>query len=261
MSTLPEDAVARFYAGYRTARKMDYDKHDIYLLYTSPLIQLRLRSCEKEPFTVDWVEQFVKPGHVFYDVGANVGAYSLIAAKHTGGKAKIFAFEPSFPTFRDLCQNVILNGCEDSITPLPIALWSGKGLKTFHYATLDAGAAKHGLHLGADSSSSVYRERVLTLRLDHLKTVLRLPRPHHIKIDVDGPEFEVLRGADETLSHPKLRSIIVEIRRKAGPDLMATKVGQLLGSKGFRLQSQHRREGKVRAPNYGVFVRDEAGKG
>jgi FkbM family methyltransferase len=254
MGAFHEDDVARFYGEYSLTKQMDYDKHDIYLLYSSEFIKLRLQSCRKEPFTVAWVEEFVKPGDVFYDVGANVGAYSLIAAKFTEGRARVFALEPSFPTYTDLCRNVLLNRCEDSIIPLPIALWSSNELKTFHYRTLEPGAAKQGLHLTAGSPQSVYREPVLALRLDDLPEILNIPAPNHIKIDVDGPELVVLEGADRTLSDPQLQSVMIEIMRKSGLTVMDTKVGKLLHSKGFRLRSEHRRD-KRRSPHYGVFVR------
>ncbi len=48
---------------------------------------------------IDWIRNYLKPGQVFYDVGANVGAYSLYAAKHHRSlPVKVFAFEPAAPT-------------------------------------------------------------------------------------------------------------------------------------------------------------------
>ena len=91
--------------------ELDYARHRIELLVSSPEIRVRLRSVEKEPFTVEWIERSIKPGDVFYDIGANVGAYSLIAAKVTGNGARIFAFEPSAATFHDLSRNILHNGC------------------------------------------------------------------------------------------------------------------------------------------------------
>src|SRR5262249_39850053 len=103
---------------------MDYARHPIQLLLSSTEMGVRLVSAEKEPFTVEWIEQSIKPGDVFYDIGANVGAYSLIAAKNTRNRARVFAFEPSPASYVDLSRNVALNGCEESVTPLPFALWS-----------------------------------------------------------------------------------------------------------------------------------------
>src|SRR5690348_17425764 len=108
----------------RPTATLDYDPHPIRLLVSSREIGLRLVSAEKEPFTVEWLERSLEPGQVFYDIGANVGAYSLIAAKTTANRARIFAFEPSPASFLDLCRNVSLNGCAESVVPLPLALWS-----------------------------------------------------------------------------------------------------------------------------------------
>src|SRR4051794_37732121 len=109
---------------------MDYEHADILLRRSAPKIDLRLRSAAKEPWTVKWIEAF-EPGDVFYDIGANVGAYSLLAAKVGGGAVPVVAFEPSAPTYHDLCVNVALNGCDEIVTPLPFALWSETTLIPF----------------------------------------------------------------------------------------------------------------------------------
>ena len=67
----------------------------------------------EEPFTADWIERSIKPGDVLYDVGANVGPYSLIAAKATSNGARIFAFEPSAPSFHGLSRNILINDCRE----------------------------------------------------------------------------------------------------------------------------------------------------
>ena len=114
----------RVVEGLESQRELDYPGDPISLVVSSSAIARRLGSVEKEPFTVAYIEDRLKPGDVFYDIGANVGPYSLIAAKATGGQAQIFAFEPSPASFRDLTRNIELNGCTDSVTPLPVALWS-----------------------------------------------------------------------------------------------------------------------------------------
>ena len=60
--------------------------------------------------------------------GRTSGRTALIAAKATGGRARVFAFEPSPSSFRDLARNVEVNECGESVTPLPLALWSETGL-------------------------------------------------------------------------------------------------------------------------------------
>jgi FkbM family methyltransferase len=196
---------------FMPTRELDYKRHGIKLVLSSPTIALRLGAAEKEPFTVEWIERSVRAGDVLYDIGANVGAYSLIAAKVTGNRARVFAFEPSPPTFNDLVRNVLLNRCATSIVPLPLALWSETRLLSLTLRSLDPGAAKHRIH--SLYSGGPVTETILAVRLDDLVERFRLSVPTHAKIDVDGPELEVLRGATRTLSRPEWRSIIIELDR------------------------------------------------
>jgi FkbM family methyltransferase len=167
----------------------------------------------KEPFTVDWIERSIKPGDVFYDIGANVGPYSLIAAKATGNGARVFAFEPSASSFHDLSRNVLLNGCAESIVPLPLALWSESRLLSFTYHSLVPGASMHRVSSDLRSQRPL-TETIIGFRLDDLVERFGLRVPTHAKIDVDGYELEVLRGAKRTLARPEWRSIIVELDRE-----------------------------------------------
>ena len=68
-----------------------------------------------EPHRIDkavrkWLRDQVGIGEMVYDVGAGIGIYAVLAAKHRG--APVIAFEPSYGAFRDLCENLLLNGCD-----------------------------------------------------------------------------------------------------------------------------------------------------
>ncbi len=215
---------------FMPVRELDYARHRIKLVLSSPSIAVRLDSAEKEPFTVEWIEQSLKPGDVFYDIGANVGAYSLIAAKATSQGVRVFAFEPSPPTFNDLCRNVLLNGCGGSVVPVPLALWSETGLLDFTFRSLDPGAARHRVNRAPASQASL-TQAILGVRLDDFIERFELPLPTHAKIDVDGAEIEVLRGAERTLAGAELRSILVELDSDETERNHA--VMKLLGDHGF----------------------------
>ncbi|HST24938.1 MAG TPA: FkbM family methyltransferase [Gaiellaceae bacterium] len=207
---LPVDTAGELMEKLPPVHELDYEPHRIRLAVSSTEIAVRLRSVEKEPFTVEWIEREIRPGDVFYDIGANVGAYSLIAAKATGNGAQVFAFEPSAASFHDLSQNVLLNGCAESIAPLPFALWSENGPLSLRGSSAVAGAARHriaaGHGLGEPGSLTI-----LAVTLDELIERFGLPVPTHAKIDTDGYELDVLRGAERTLARPEWRSIIVEL--------------------------------------------------
>jgi len=218
--------------------QLDYAPHRIELVLGSHRIVGRLSSVEKEPFTVDWIES-IEPGDVLYDIGANVGPYSLIAAKATGNRARVFAFEPSPSTFRDLFRNVILNDCAESITPLPLALWSENRVLSFKFHLFRSGAAKHRLATDLDAGHPRVA-RVVGVRLDDLVERFGLPVPTHAKIDVDGGELEVLRGAMRTLKRPEWRSILIEL--ELGGETEQNRAAKaLLADAGFRFGHRHSR--------------------
>ena len=240
--TISDVALLEIKSAIEIKRRMDYERHDIYLHVDSLTeSETRLHSCAKEPDTVEWIETVMKPGDNFYDIGANVGAYSLIAAKAFNGLVKIFAFEPAFLNFTQLSRNIFLNQCQNIITPLSIALSDKTSLDSFNYHDLIPGGSLHTLGEAIDYKGDrfepVLKQPVLSFKTDDLITQFDLPRPTHIKIDVDGIELSVLRGADQTLSDSTLRSIVVEL--EAGPD--EEQITGFLSQKGFRLHARHGR--------------------
>jgi FkbM family methyltransferase len=196
-------------------RPLDYKKNRI-LLRVDSLTEwdMRLRSSRKEPETVQWVESHLRPGDIFFDVGANVGAYSLVAAKSTRGQCRIFAFEPMAANYMRLVENVIKNGCGGSIVSLPLALSDRTDIARFYLASLETGAAEHqGLSAGGGGSTGLFQD-LICLRLDSAIELFSLPWPNHIKIDVDGAELKILNGGEKTLRRPELRSILMEVDRR-----------------------------------------------
>ena len=222
-------------------RKMDYPVHDIWLNIESRIENdVRLHSCKKEPETVDWIQTFFKEGDVFYDVGANVGAYSLVASKYFGGKIKVYAFEPGCITFPQLCKNIITNDCQQSVIPLQVALADGPKLGEFNYENLITGGALHTLgdpiDYKGDRFQPVFKQPVLAHCIDGLIKEFHFPAPNHIKLDVDGIELDILKGAREALLNPGLQTLLVELL-DGGED--EAKITEYLTGKGFVLHSKY----------------------
>lgn len=163
----------------------------------------------KEPMTAEWIDG-LEPGSVLYDIGANVGSYSLLAAAKG---VNVFAFEPGFAAYAALCRNAAHNTrLPGRITPMPILLWDKAEMVWFRYSTLLPSGADHklpGNETARQSDASVYKQRQVGIPLDYL-IGWGLPPPNHIKIDVDGAEEIVLRGAARTLRWPTLQSILIE---------------------------------------------------
>ena len=231
---------------------MDYPGGRILLQVESEFeYKVRLQSCAKEPGTVRWIETDLRGGDVLFDVGANVGAYSLVAAICHGRSVRVFAFEPAALTYGQLVRNVALNHVEGQVTPMPVALSNHTGLEILHYSTLTAGAALHSLGSAAEGGpprdTGTFQQPVVTFRLDDLIREFSLPVPSHIKIDVDGAEERVLAGAAATLGHPTLRSVLVELdEHRPETDAMV----RSLADRGLLVADRHALEG---APGTQMF--------
>jgi FkbM family methyltransferase len=239
-----------------TPDRLDYEPVEILLQVTSRSERRRLRACAKEPFTVQWIEQSVAAGEVLYDIGANVGAYSLVAAKKLSGPARVFAFEPSYSNLAALTQNVVLNGVSAYVKPLGIALSNVNGLGEFHMSELGPGSALHSLGGDPAAEPALYVQPVLTYRLDDLVRLLKLPPPNHIKLDVDGGELRVLEGAVEALASPELKTMLVEVSMD-----LSTAVSSFLEDKGLKLFSRVNVQAKSGEYLvwYGLFARSTEG--
>lgn len=240
--TLTDSALLEIRSSIDIKRRMDYERHEIYLHVDSLTeFETRLHSCAKEPDTVEWIERFMKPGDTFYDIGANVGAYSLIAAKYFEGRVKVYAFEPAFLNFTQLCRNLFLNRCQDSVVPLSVALSDKTSVDSFNYHDLIPGGSLHTLGEAIDYKGDrfepVLKQAILSFRIDDLIAQFNLPVPTHIKIDVDGIELSVLRGADQTLTDGTLRSIVVELEQGENERL----ISDSLAAKGFQRHASYGR--------------------
>jgi FkbM family methyltransferase len=235
-------------------RTLDYPHADISMRVMTDAEEFRLRACSKEPFTIEWIHRNIGPGDVLYDIGANVGAYSLVAAKKPGGGPRVFSFEPSYATVATLCTNIVLNDVGRLVTPIPVALSRTTGMNALGLRNLEPGGARHafGVHTPGDGPV-LYEQPVMTFRLDDLVELLGLPAPTHIKLDVDGEELAVLEGASSTLSSPLLRSMLVEVAIPASEQIVG-----LLARHRFRLESKEilKTNTGEYAIWYGVFVRN-----
>ncbi len=200
---------------------MDYSNARIYLDISSSVENnIRTKSCVKEPETIMWIEKFLKEGDVLWDIGANVGAYSLVAAKNGNGKVKVYSFEPSFLNFHQLCKNIALNNCGDVVTPFNLALSDKTVLEVFNYQNFVHGGALHNLGAAIDFKNEafnpLFKQNMMSISVDDLIKTFNLSIPNHIKLDVDGIEQKILKGAKNTLNAPQLRSVLMEVGEEDG---------------------------------------------
>ncbi|MGP3726342.1 FkbM family methyltransferase [Cereibacter sphaeroides] len=149
----------------------------------------------------------LKPEDLFIDIGANVGSYTVLASKICG--AKTIAFEPDPDAVRALLRNIEVNDIESRVQVIQCAL----GFK--------AGDIK--FTVGHDTLNRVALpedRNVQDVPIRRLEDVLSGASPTLIKIDVEGCEAEVLRGAGDILANPALKAVIIETRDETVLDIL-----------------------------------------
>jgi len=225
---------------------LDYAGHKIYLCEN-----VRLASCRKEPETVRWIEGFNRADTVF-DIGANVGTYTLIMSLYA---KVVYAFDPAAINFSLLCKNLAANiargTCGDNVIPLNVALADRVGIETLNYANTRAGGSGHQVGKSTDRSgvrlNSSHHQSVLCYSIDRFVEAFGLKVPDHIKIDVDGSEWEVIQGAEQTLASSDVKSVLIEAR-EGTPE--QARIDDMMQSKGFRLRSRFSLSSNTQDCNY-----------
>src|SRR5690242_18001790 len=219
-------------------------------------VAYRIKAVNKEPWTVKFIESIDPKTGVFYDIGANVGPYSLIAASR--GVATV-AVEPSFSNYAALCRNLALNNILDQLVVVPLAISSGHGLLWFKYQDMRQGAANHILS-AEQKNPYFHQQKMLVLKLDELIGIFSLPMPTHIKVDTDGGELDVLKGAEQVLASKELQGLMVEMPTvPLHPDTTETAEQQItayLAEHGWDLVERfdHRGDVKIGSICYGRFA-------
>ena len=150
-----------------------------------------------------YLERVLSPGKVFVDAGANFGIYTLLASKIVGEGGRVISFEPSSRVFPVLRRNIALNGFKN-VLAFPLALTDKQGLARLYYHS-----AVGCDSLGKDASfeQDAYSEEVETKSLDNVLKCTSVGRVDVIKLDVQGAEELVLRGANEIVTF--MRPVVI----------------------------------------------------
>ena len=205
----------------------------------SPLLTSRAETLlTKEPDTIKWIDSFTKDA-VFWDVGANVGVYSLYAAARSG--VSVLSFEPLAANFHVLSRNIQLNNCSDRVTAYCVALAGVTELGMLNIASPKMGSAL--TQFGKLGEMSPYCEKgtngsshgMIGFTVDDFIDQFHPAFPNYIKLDVDGLELSILQGAKKTLQDSRLRSLVVEL--SLTHDAERDQAGSYLEECGFQLQS------------------------
>ena len=146
----------------------------------------------------------LRPEDLFVDVGSNVGGYTVLASAVAG--ARSIAFEPVPETYTELLRNVRLNSIDSLVQAHCCALGEAAG-------TVRMTAGRGGLNHVVMNGEAAITVEVEAARLD---TVLAGAECRLMKMDAEGFELNILRGAPETLARPSLHALIVELNGSGG---------------------------------------------
>lgn len=147
----------------------------------------------------EWLKSFLKPGMICYDLGANIGFYTLLSAYLTFPNGKVISLEPVNKTFERLKANIDINDkISNCVSCYKIAASNSAG-------ELEIFTASKDLHawnslVAPQNKDEFTKEIIKTISLDSLFENENLPVPNFIKIDVEGWEENVLIGAKQILT-------------------------------------------------------------
>ncbi|AXR65026.1 FkbM family methyltransferase [Leptospira mayottensis] len=239
---------------YKLMNHVEEVDHKGKMFFTAPndLNRFRVNTFStKEPETLEWIDQIAK-NSVFWDIGANVGLYSIYAAKQKN--AKVFSFEPSVFNLELLARNIFLNHLSDRVTIVPLPLSDQLAINKLRMTNMEWGGAlsSFGAEFGHNGKpiNQIFEYSLLGLSMEDAVNHFNLPKPDYIKIDVDGIEHIILKGGEKVLKNVK--EILVEVNEDFLEQFDNSKF--ILERVGFILKNRDRQSSFERTYNQ-IWVR------
>ena len=183
--------------------------------------------------------QFLKPGDVAMDIGANVGLYTVLLARTVGSQGLVIACEPGSRNFEHLDENLKLNGLTN-VRLFRKALGDTPGEAKLYASTVIGNSS-----LGGKNGSGA-GEDVEVIEGDRLIVTESLPVPRAIKVDVEGFEYAVLRGLERTMRDQACQFVTCEVHPSLLPEgVEPAMILRLLEACGFAHIQSHLRWDKT----------------
>ena len=157
-----------------------------------------------ESHITGWMHDFLEPGSVMVDVGANIGYFTLLAARRVGPTGRVVSVEAHPRLVQILRRNVAVNGHMETTTVHHMAAWSGPDRLQMYLRTHCAGNSSMGTF--GDITDLADTEEMVEVEAKDLDSVLGdLERIDLIKVDIEGSEVQAFRGLTRTLErHPSV---------------------------------------------------------
>jgi len=190
---------------------VDYNGHQFLFLTPNFVNYFRATTFStKEPETLEWIEM-IPDGAVLWDIGANVGLYSICAAKTRN--CIVYAFEPSVFNLELLAGNIFHNRLVEQITIVPVPLSDKLQRNTLNMSSTEWGGAlsTFGESYGHDGKEldKVFEFATIGMNMEDAVKRLDIPYPDYIKMDVDGIEQLILEGGRKVLE--RVQGVLVEV--------------------------------------------------
>lgn len=166
----------------------------------------------KEPEMIEWLNQLSlsnkEKNFVFYDIGANIGIYSLYTAiLHK--TSTVYSFEPESTNFSSLCENIVNNDIKN-IIPLQLAYSDIQKFDLLNVGIVKAGAGAASIEGEYMNMPNQLLQGVYCISLDSIYENPFFKKPNFIKIDVDGHESVILENAGKILADNNLKGLMIE---------------------------------------------------
>lgn len=171
---------------------------------------------------VELFRQICRPGDVVVEVGANIGAHTVALARLVGPGGHVYAFEPQRIIYYNLCANVSINSLEN-VHCFQQAAGASEGFVVMPEQRYD----QPGNYGGVSASKSGMGEQVRRVRLDNC---IDVPQLRLLKIDVEGMESDVIRGAKKLITRHGPLIYVENDRREKSKELI-----ELIRSLDYRL--------------------------
>jgi len=199
---------------YRSIKILD---KEIKFFIPNQLLNWRVETFfTKEPETLEWINNFEKKDNlIFWDIGANIGLYSIYNSLKNP-KSTTIAFEPSSSNLRVLTRNISINNLEKNIKVISTPLTDKENIfQEMKEGQFIEGGALNSFGEKFDFEGKEFQANMkynlLGTTMNYYIENLILEIPDYIKIDVDGIEHLILQGGDKFLMNKKVKSLSIEI--------------------------------------------------
>ncbi len=206
----------------------------------------------KEPETLEWIDNFkTEKKSIFWDIGANIGLYSIYASiRHKN--LEVISFEPSSSNLRILSRNISINNLENKVKIFQIPLSKTQN----HFSMMKESSFIEGGAMNAYGANFDFEGKKFISTMNYsifgtnINSILDqkiLKVPNYIKIDVDGIEHLILEGANKYLNHPEIYGILIEINENFNSQKDA--VMNVMKENNFKMMWKKNNNNFIKNPN------------